>query len=163
MSFLDGFDASAYDFSDGLACVDVNERLRNPDRKAAYGFVDREGNIKIPAIYDAASGFHDGFAAVKLNNKWGFIDTKGNTTIPFAYDSADSFTDGLALVQVNGKYGSIDIEGNTVIAAIYDLPYSFAYGRALVHLDGKYDYIDTKGNKAAMSAAEVKRYVEGGM
>jgi len=163
MSLLDGFDASAYDFSEGLACVDVNERLRNPDQKAAYGFVDREGNIKIPAIYDAAYAFHEGFAAVKLNNKWGFIDTKGNTAISFTYDSADSFTRGLALVQLNGKYGSIDMEGNTIIAVIYDLPYFFAYGRALVHLDGKYGYIDTKGNKAAMSASEAERYFREGM
>jgi len=93
MSLLDGFDASAYDFSEGLACVDVNERLRNPDHKAACGFVDREGNIELPVIYDAAHAFREGFAAVKLNNKWCFIDTKGNKS-PMSAAEAKRYLEG---------------------------------------------------------------------
>jgi len=128
MSLFHRFDASAYYFSDGLACIDVNERPGYPNHKARYGFVDREGKIRILAIYDVAGGFCGGLAAVKLNDKWGFIDAKGNTIIPFIYDSAHQFTDGLALVQLNGKYGYIDAKGNNVTMSGSKADYYFKEG-----------------------------------
>jgi len=163
MSLCHGFDASAYEFFDGLSCIDVNDRPGHPNHKVMYGFVDREGIMRIPPIYEAAEDFRGGLAAVKLNGKWGFIDTKGETIIPLVYDLAHEFSDGLALVELNGKYGSIDIKGDIIIPVIYDSKYSFMDGRALVRLNGQYGYIDAKGDNAPMSSSETERYLREGM
>jgi hypothetical protein len=45
----------------------------------------------IPCIYDWLTGFSEGFAAVKLNNKWGFIDKTGKAVIPCIYDEVKDF------------------------------------------------------------------------
>ena len=58
----------AWDFSQSLACVEVNDK---------WGYIDTKGNIVIPAVYDDAYSFSQGLAAVKVNGKWGYIDTKG--------------------------------------------------------------------------------------
>jgi len=52
-----------------------------------YGFVDTEGRVIADAIYDetryyrgassASSGFSQGLAPVKKNDKWGYIDMTG--------------------------------------------------------------------------------------
>ena len=128
MSLFHRFDASAYYFFEGLACIDVNKRRGYRNHKARYGFVDREGKMRILAIYDAAKDFCGGLAAVKLNDKWGFIDAKGNTIIPFIYDSTYQFADGLALVQLNGKYSYIDPKGNNVAMSGARAEYYFRDG-----------------------------------
>jgi hypothetical protein len=163
MSLFHRFDASAYEFFEGLSYIDVNSRPGYRHRKARYGFVDREGKMRIPAIYDEASDFCGGLATVKLNAKWGYIDTRGNAVIPFIYDEAHVFTDGIALVKLDGRYGYIDTGGNAVIPFIYDEAHGFAHGIALVRLDGRYGYIDTQGNKVAMSGSRAEYYFREGL
>ena len=50
------------------------------------GFINTKGETVIEAKYQALSRFHNGVAAVMLNNKWGFINKKGKVIIPFEYD-----------------------------------------------------------------------------
>jgi serine/threonine protein kinase len=53
-----------------------------------YGFIDTNGVVAIPIIYDLANDFSEGYAAVKFKKKWGYIDKKGNTIVEFKYDEA---------------------------------------------------------------------------
>lgn len=46
-----------------------------------YGYVDRDGNVVIPAIYDAAWEFDQGKALVKKDGAWHIIDTKGRIVV----------------------------------------------------------------------------------
>lgn len=78
-----------------------------------WGYVDGDGTVVIPYIYDWADDFINGYAAVCKHNNWGFIDTSGNEVIPFDYDGAWSFINGLAPVFNDGFWGFID-EWNTV-------------------------------------------------
>lgn len=66
-----------------------------------WGYVDREGNMKINPQFSALSLFKDGIAVVKPSgNKglYGYIDEKGNYIINPTFISATQFTDGIAVV-----------------------------------------------------------------
>ena len=49
------------------------EGLAYHGKNGKYGFIDQSGNFVIPSIYDDASNFSEGFAAVKQKGKWGYI------------------------------------------------------------------------------------------
>lgn len=85
-----------------------------------HGFINADGDLGIPLIYDDASVFAYGRAAVKLNKKWGFIDITGKTVIPIQYDSVDNFSFRIAKVKLAGKYGYIDETGKEIIPVLYD-------------------------------------------
>ena len=76
------------------------------------GFIDESGDLVIPMIYQSASDFSEGLAAVSIRDiewelKWGFIDRYGNEVIPFIFDYANSFSDGHATVVKDGRVGII--------------------------------------------------------
>lgn len=64
MSLCHRFDASACEFFHGLSCIDVNDRPGHPNHKMMYGFVDREGTMRIPPVYEAGEDFRGGLAAM---------------------------------------------------------------------------------------------------
>ena len=64
--------------------------------------------------YDDVSYFEDGFACVKLNNKWGYIDKNGTEVIPIKYDEVYNFYNGKAAVRLGRKEFYINKEGNKV-------------------------------------------------
>jgi len=60
------------EFHEGLARITLQTK---PDLKD--GYIDKSGNIVIPAKFDEARHFKNGKAAVLYNGKWQFIDKKG--------------------------------------------------------------------------------------
>ena len=54
------------DYSDGFIRIKQNGK---------YGFIDENISVRIPFVYDWASKFVSGIAAVKKDNKFGFINT----------------------------------------------------------------------------------------
>jgi len=108
--------------------------------------IDKSGR-EITPYYQQLFGFVNGFAIVKLNNKYGFIDTTGVEVIPCKYDDARHFSEGLAAVNIggtndNGKtfggWGFIDETGKEVIALKFNAHNEgapcFSDGRAEVTL-----------------------------
>lgn len=62
------------DFHEGLAAVQYGDQ-----RPLKFGFIDKKGNLAIPAIYDEIiKGFCNGIACVVKDNYWGYINKKGN-------------------------------------------------------------------------------------
>lgn len=49
-----------------------------------YGYTDAENHLVIPAKYDAADDFYDGFASVRENGKWEVINSRGKALHPWA-------------------------------------------------------------------------------
>lgn len=78
------------------------------------------GEEIIPAIYDYAKNFREGYALVArskylgLQSKFGFIDKTGKEVIPLRFDFAYSFTNGKAKVRLNDEEFYIDKNGNRV-------------------------------------------------
>jgi len=129
-------------FSEGLASFcnfDEEER-------SACGFLDKNGEEIIPALYEWTSSFYEGLAAVSVNGKWGFINRRGQMVIPPQFDDiAITIKDGLIQVMKNDKWGYIDKTGKEVIALQYDEINTFGDGLAHVLQNGKYGYINKAG------------------
>lgn len=80
-----------------------------------YGYLNYDGKLQIPIIYDEAENFSEGLAAVKIDNKWGYIDEKGKVKIDFLYDEVSDFQNGLALVRKDDSSFYIDNNGKKLI------------------------------------------------
>ena len=46
--------------------------------KSLWGFIDKTGNMIIPAQFDHVNAFSGGYCAVEKNDRWGFVDKAGN-------------------------------------------------------------------------------------
>ena len=65
-----------------------------------WGFVNREGEIKIPCSYEDAKTFAYGAAPVKKDGKWGYVDSAGNEIIAPLFEDAYPFNkDSIAPVK----------------------------------------------------------------
>ena len=87
------------------------------------GFIDSEGKIIIPPIYDNVSEFgKNGLAPVKVDDLWGYIDTEGEMVIEPSYFTAGSFSDnGLAeVIPDNDNLCFINRDGEIVIDTGYN-------------------------------------------
>jgi len=117
-----------------------------------WGFINGEGEIVVPLIYeDKGFGFFspdEGLCNVKKDGKWGFIDNTGKEVIPFIYEDAAGFGDGFASVKKDGKYGMINAKGETMVPFEYDFIGSFVNGYASAAKNGKYGFLDMQGNVA---------------
>lgn len=83
-------------FKDGMAAVKKNEK---------WGFINKQGIVSVPIVYDNVCDFSEGLAAVEQNGKCGFVDKSGRVVIPTKYEpvSADiKFQNGYAEVFENG-------------------------------------------------------------
>lgn len=124
-------------FREGLTPVEVDGK---------WGFMNRQGDMVIPAVYDRAESFSEGLASVKVNGKWGFIDARQTTKLLSLGDCSGSVSEGLAPVQVNGKRGWVDRNRGMAIPAVYAYVCSFSGGLAQVRMWER-GYIDSKGTQ----------------
>jgi hypothetical protein len=119
-----------------------------------WGFVDREGNVKIPPQFDQAAPFSDDLAVVALGGRAGYIDKNGKFVINPQFVSAAPFSEGLAAVRSGNAWGFIDKTGKIVVPAQFqDLgtgPIQFSEGLAAVSRgqDTPVGYIDKQGRMA---------------
>lgn len=131
-------------FSDGYAFF--------TDGEGNYGIVSTAGEITARGItaspcysYSFAGGmdmrlgtyftdFHEGLAAVHIDNKWGYINPAGEIVIEPQFDSptppddivsggapgAEPFQNGYAKVYKDGGWNMIDKQGNLMLDRFYD-------------------------------------------
>jgi len=140
-------------FSEGLASfVDGKNRL---------GFLNRKGEIVIPATLEGRGGgrdteFKEGLAWVSAPGivGCGYIDHSGKFVIPPRYKFCGDFSEGLAWVDVKDlpkdrATGYIDKSGKMVIPPTFSLGTEFSQGRAAVALQRQREliggYIDRTG------------------
>ena len=122
------------------------------------GFININGELVVPCIYDAVGDFYDGLAWVGINQKpdswdlkFGFIDKTGKEIIPCIYDHPGDFSEGFVRVGKDFKYGFIDKEGKEITPFVYNIAFGFDNGLAYVgktiddkHMEG---YIDRTGKE----------------
>jgi len=133
------------DFSEGLASLWVYKN--GAQAPSTVGFVDKTGKVVIPAEYEMAWDFSEGFARAQKSGKIGFIDKTGKAITPFQYSAAGDFCGGMAAVSKDGKAGFIDQTGKEVIPYIYDDVHGFFQGLAAVKKGGKWGFIDKTGKE----------------
>lgn len=135
-------------FSEGLASVYLPRKWGIISLSMGkYGYINKKGEMIIPAKYDFAESFSEGLAAFEdSDGKCGYINTKGETVIEPRYDGAGGFSEGLAFVSIAGKCGFIDKQGDEVIPLQYDLAEDYSEGLSAVRKDGKWGYINKSGH-----------------
>ena len=96
-------------------------------------------------VFDYVGSFRDGYAIIKLNNKWNWIDTECNILFPNQwFDYVGSFRDGFAQVKLNGQgYNLINQKGELINPnQWFDYVGDFREGFAKVELGRKYNLIN---------------------
>lgn len=107
----------AHNFSEGRALFCT--------RKGKFGFMDTEGTITIPPVYDQAFDFHEDRALVGKANEAGemsyqLIDRMGNIQAGIQAVSSlldQRFCNGLLLYshRTNGKFGYLNLQGESIL------------------------------------------------
>ena len=105
-------------------------------------------NFNLYMKYDFVGNFYNGYARVKLNNKWNSVDTQGKLVSPNQwFDWIGDFHDGYAKVILNNKWNFIDTQGKLVSPnQWFDGVGRFTNGYAKVKLNSKFNFIDVQGN-----------------
>lgn len=124
--------------------------------RAAFGFMDHNGHVVIPARFDASftnllgGNFSQGLAPIEFSEtpkgggtlkRFGYIDTQGRIAIPPRFDAADAFSEGLAAVRQGHKFGYIDHQGHWIIPPRFDEAAAFHDGLAKVRVGERYGFI----------------------
>lgn len=96
--------------------------LESFEQEGKVGFKS-DCKIIVPAIYESASYFHNGYAVVRLNGLSGVIDSQGKMIIPNEYNDIIHLFGKYFCVRINEgndwNCGIIDIDGNSIIAPSY--------------------------------------------
>jgi hypothetical protein len=109
------------------ACIEEYTKLINSKTKKEFMEVIYNNmywindNIdKFEPKFDVVYSFSEGFARVRLDDKWGFIDTKGNYLVEPKFNFIDEFSAGFAHVNLDDKWGIIDKKGNCLFETKFD-------------------------------------------
>lgn len=127
-------------FKEGLAAYSV---IDSSGQK--WGFVDKEGKIKINPQFSNTGNFNNGKCAVENSDgKWGYIDKEGKIVINYQFDEAKEFVSGKAIVVSGGKSGLIDESGKYVINPQFS-NMTNDNDMFLIEQDGKWGWCDKEG------------------
>lgn len=125
-----------------------NENLATVWDDEAWGYINTEGEVKIPYQFGSAHAFSNGLAPVRLpeSRQWIFIDTNGDECLSGNWDRAQRFGEfDLAPVEINEKWGFVDKTGKLIIKANWDDASPFSSGLACVSKNDKYGFINKSG------------------
>lgn len=125
-------------FSGGLAGFkEVNDEK--------WGFIDKEGKIKINAQFSDIGSFVNGLCPVSNNfGKWGYINQEGKLIVNYQFDFAESFLNGSAVVKSGDKAGLINEDGKFIINPQFSEMQTDG-DLFLINQDGKYGWTDKEG------------------
>jgi hypothetical protein len=126
-----------------------------------WGYVDLEGEWRIPPRYEYATRFSDGLALVYDGRDWLYIDGHGNPAFQRSFETrgsgsingteflnpgAAAFSEGLAAVAVaSGRDVYIDVHGEIRIEGEFSAAGPFNEGIARIHDWEGYGFADSTG------------------
>ncbi|MEM6328017.1 MAG: WG repeat-containing protein [Bacteroidota bacterium] len=103
-----------------------------------WGYMDRTGQVVISPLYDFASDFSEGLAAVRVGNEWGYIAPDSRWVVRPQYTQASAYSDGRARVAVgtgaDRRFGYLDVAGQEVVETALPFALDYTEGLALVRL-----------------------------
>ena len=104
---------NASDFSERLASVQLDEE---------YFMIYSSGSkaYNMPFRFDSLYPYSEGFAKVKVFDRYGFIDMNGYFLGDPKYTTAHNFFNGLAAVETETKFGYLYVDGNKDITKKYN-------------------------------------------
>lgn len=123
----------------------VGKELFLIKREGRYGFMNRDGEIMIPAQFEYASNFSNGLAVIAVQDKFGYIDKSGETVIECQFDEAQNFVEARAIVEINGFFGVIDPTGNYILNPEFDDIGVISEGLFYAEKNGFFQYFSVDG------------------
>lgn len=112
-----------------------------------WGFVDRQGRLRISNRYDLARPFNENLAPIKLREKWGFIDKSEEIRIQPYYDDVTPFQHGRSIVSLDNQYGLVNESGDEVLELIWESIRRLSTGNYLVRdKSGRFGLVDANGS-----------------
>ncbi len=133
--------SQVYTFSEELCAV------KNAEGK--WGYIDPQGDLRIPCMYDVANDFSCGLALVKTEDGYGYIDDENRFVIPAEYEEAYPFSENRACVRIGDAYGYIDTAGQVVIPGGFELAFDFSGGSAVIKQES-YGTVNASGTTQLM-------------
>jgi hypothetical protein len=115
-------------------CIEERISFWQGDR---CGFLDKNGNIVVPAFYKETGFFSEGIAIVEKTNRNIGIDKNGNVLFETDFDWIGEFSCGLARFRQKNRYGFINRQGCIAIEAKFKWADNFGEGLAPVSEKGK--------------------------
>lgn len=97
-----------------------SEGLRAIRKDGKFGFIDKEGRLRIANRYEMVQPFSDGLAAIRIRNRWGYIDHRETLVVQPIYDEVNSFANGVAIVYQDGYAGLVNNAGKMILPLRYD-------------------------------------------
>ena len=105
--------------------------------KGKFGFIDRNGGLRIANRYQAVQPFCEGLAAYKLKGKWGFLNLKEELVIQPQYEQVCNFNRGVACVRKQDKWAFINKQGREILRPQYDKITALPSGKYVTEENGK--------------------------
>lgn len=130
-----------YDFIDNSA----NGRIRF-EKEGLFGYLDDQGHEVIPARFQKAAAFSEGWALVQEGGKQFFIDAQGQPVLTDIHTESSFFCQGRAVLEAAGHYYIIDGKGRRVLDEPLDYCSGFyTDGYAVFHRGENWGVMDTQG------------------
>ncbi len=85
------------------------------EKNGLYGMKDESGKMLTDCVFDEIGSFENGYAPLKIVNKWGVIDCSGKIVVPCLYDDIKHNGENLFSVKVIGKRGVVDVTGKSLL------------------------------------------------
>ena len=114
-----------------------------------YGYIDKDGIVKIKPQFRYARHFRSGLAVVgeSTDGLKGYIDTTGKVVIEMQFNDAEPFSEGFAQVKIGNSWGYINRKGKFIVEPKYEQTFPFSEGLAAVkEKGGGWGFIDVTGN-----------------
>lgn len=128
-------------FSEGMAPVFV----AIDSFSGACTFIDTIGKQLFPPIYQNVMPFYEGYAPVRLYDRWGLIDKNGHEVLTAKYEMLTLNRDGHFFAGDEYGMALFDYSMQPLTPFVYsDVGYFFD-GRVSVSRDGKYGFLDERG------------------
>ena len=127
-------DVTSFD-EEGYGFVHVNQ---------LGGFINRQGKVVIPLIYDHYAIFSGGLSVIRLNGKWGIINRNHETVIPFKYEDCRYPIAGKIIACKKEKYGILNLKNEVLLPFDYDFISNFNEEYIAVCKAGKYGVVNWK-------------------
>ncbi len=133
----------AGDFSEGCATIAVVK-----DSLFVFAtFIDTLGRQLFAPEFQDASAFRDGYAPVKMYERWGLIDHAGRMVLPTRYEIMTPMQDTLFFAGDENGVALFDGRMEPLTRFVYTWVGDLSDGRIPVARNGKYGFLDRRGRE----------------
>ncbi|WP_163710219.1 WG repeat-containing protein [Mangrovibacterium lignilyticum] len=123
------------DYNDGLSAVSLSRK---------WGFVDLDGNLKIPLVYDWVFNFHHKIAIVQKESKYGAINIHGHEILPCKYDFIGGTSQDGCFAAKKGKFWMlVSPNGAELTDILYESLFAYSNNLFAAQKDGKYGFVNS--------------------